>query len=314
MSFVTRREFCRVGAGSVVTIGSGLSLLANSRDTSTCTLGYSTYALPNLGAIEAISFIRSLGFDSIEFTITADRSMAPERIADEDRSKVAAHLKQHQLQVTALMENLRPMETLERHVADCQRLERGCALATALRPDAPPLIQTVMGGGDWSQRRQLCLERVRDWLKIAEKHRVVIGIKPHRGHAMSKPEDAIWLIEKLGNPPWIRMVFDYSHFVFRDMPMPELIRQSLPYTSHIAVKDAELHDGKVQFSLPGESKTIDYVDLLKRFYGGGYRGDVCVEVSAQVWKKAGYKPKPTAKICYRNLQRAFVDAMIERPN
>jgi sugar phosphate isomerase/epimerase len=110
------------------------------------------------------------------------------------------------------------------------------------------------------------------------------------------------------------MVFDYSHFIFREMPMPELIRESLPYTAHIAVKDAELRNGKVQFSLPGESKTIDYVDLLKRFYGGGYRGDVCVEVSGQVWKKTGYEPKQTAKICYRNLQRAFVEAKVERPS
>jgi inosose dehydratase len=154
---------------------------------------------------------------------------------------------------------------------------------------------------------------MKDWLKIAEKNRVIVGIKPHRGHAMSRPADAIWLLKKLGDPPWIRMVFDYSHFIFRDMPLEKTIEEALPYTAHIAVKDASNDDGRVNFKLPGESGTIDYAKLLKQFYEGGYRGDVCVEVSSQVWRQPTYDANQAAKVCYKHMNQAFQSAGIARP-
>lgn len=315
-----RREFCSavLGAVSASSIGSmptGKGLLAENlaADARACTLGYSTYGLPNLSAVDAVKLIDSLGYDSIEFTIFSDRSVAPEILSVEDRQTLVAALRKHGLRTTALMENLRPADSAERHVMDCARLERACELATSLQPEKPPMIQTVLGQRDWGEVRELCAKRMLDWLRIAEKHKVVVGIKPHRGHAMSRPSDAIWLLKKLGDPPWIRMVFDYSHFIFRDMPMEKVIEESLPYTSHIAVKDASDDNGQVNFKLPGESGTIDYAKLLKKFYDGGYRGDVCVEVSSQVWRQPKYDADQAAKLSYNHMSKAFSDAGIPRP-
>lgn len=318
---IERRDFCRTvlaGIGTHAFISSGSpnsSLLAQPVEGNgkTCTLGYSTYALPNMSTSKAARFVGSLGYDSIELTITADRDVAPEKLSAKDRQALATTLRDHGLQATALMENIRPADSEARHITDCVRLERACELAKALRPDSPPVIQTVLGQRDWNEIRNLCAKRMRDWLKIAETQEVVIGIKPHRGHAMSRPAEAIGLLKTLGNPPWIRMVFDYSHFIFREMPMDKMIAEALPYTAHIAVKDASNEKGRVNFKLPGEAGTIDYAKLLKQFYDGGYRGDVCVEVSSQVWRQQNYDPDQSARICYNNMSRAFAEAKIPRP-
>ncbi len=43
----------------------------------------------------------------------------------------------------------------------------------------------------------------------------------------------------------------------------------------------------------------------KLFHDGGYRGDVCCEVSSMVSGKPGHDPLTAAKTCYRNLARAL---------
>src|SRR5262249_48921999 len=112
--------------------------------------------------------------------------------------------------------------------------------------------------------------------------------------------------------PWLRMVYDYSHYAYRNLPLDDTIRMSLPITAHIAVKDAVQSGETVVFDLPGSAGTIDYAHLLKTFYDGGYRGDVCVEVSAQVSTKAGYDPIAAARACYGNMAATFQKSGIPR--
>jgi sugar phosphate isomerase/epimerase len=140
---------------------------------------------------------------------------------------------------------------------------------------------------------------------------MTLAIKPHRGGAMSRPSEAIWLIEQLGKPARLRIVYDYSHYAFRDMPLEETVRTALPWTAHIAVKDAVRDGDKVTFALPGAAG-FDYAPLLRQFYRGGYRGDVCCEVSGLVSSQEGYDPAAAAKQCYAALSRAFTAAEVPR--
>lgn len=304
-----RREFCLAVAASTCVDERHAWSQTGERE---WTLGYSSYALPKLTAEDAIRFVAGLGFDTIELTIMADRDIAPEKVTPEKLKRVVEAAAVHRLRISSLMENLRPMDDEARHTTDCQRLERACRLAKQLHPQRPPIVQTVLGQRNWNDVRELCLRRIRDWVTIAERHGVVVGIKPHRGHAMSRPEDAVWLLEKLGKPPHLRMVFDYSHFIYRDMPLEKVIEDSLPYTAHIAVKDAVMVDGAVRFQLPGEAGTIDYAKMLRLFDDGGYRGDVCVEVSSQVWRQDEYQFRQAAKFCYKHMNGAFVTSGIQR--
>ena len=96
------------------------------------------------------------------------------------------------------------------------------------------------------------------------------------------------------------------------MPVAETVREALPYTAHLVVKDAVEQQDRVVFLLPGESGQFDYARLLRLFYDGGYRGDVCCEVSSMVSGKADYDPVAAAKTCYRNMAQAFRESGVPR--
>ena len=193
-----------------------------------------------------------------------------------------------------------------------RRLQKAADLSHDLAPESPSIIQTVLGGKNWGNSKQLLLDRLGKWNEVARSGKTVIAIKPHRGGGMSRPREAVWLIEQLNKTPWIRMVYDYSHYAFRQLDLKTTIRTALPYVDHVAVKNAVERDGKVTFVLPGEANTIDYVTLLKTFTSRGYAGDIGCEVSSAVWRQPQYDAA-AAQTCYRNMAAAFKKAGISRP-
>jgi sugar phosphate isomerase/epimerase len=156
-------------------------------------------------------------------------------------------------------------------------------------------------------------ERLGEWVRLAEATHTTIAIKPHRGGVVSQPVEAVWLFEQLGKPDRLRMVYDYSHYSFRDLPMPETIEISLPYVAHVAVKDVAREHNRVVFTLPGEGGHIDFAKLIRRLHAGGYRGDINCEVSGMVSKQRGYDAVAAARVCYRNLSAAFNRSGVRRP-
>lgn len=277
-----------------------------------CTLSIGTYSMKNVPLEKAIAAIAALGYDGIEIAVFPGFDGEPARLSPDRRKEVRRLLGDKRLRLTALMENLHPATEDGPHKADLDRLRRVTELAHDLAPDRPPLIQTVLGGGKWNDKKNLFRDRLAGWLAVAKEGKIVLAIKPHRGGAMSRPEEAIWLIQQLKEPAYLRMVYDYSHYAFRDMPLEETVRTALPHTAHIAVKDAVPKGERVEFLLPGESGTFDYARLLKLFHDGGYRGDVCCEVSSMVSSKPGYDPMAAAKTCYQNMARAFEQSHVPR--
>jgi sugar phosphate isomerase/epimerase len=315
-SRVTRRQALQTCAGLAAAAACPTLLTGDDpprRATPTCTLGFGAYGIPGRSAEEALRLVAGAGYDSIELTCTADRDTAPEVLDGAKRTALRGLLRDQGLRLTSLMEHVAPLADEAQHLAAIERLKRATQLALDLSPDRPPVVQTVLGGKDWGKVKDLCRERLAAWRDLAEQSRTVICIKPHRGNALSRPDDAVALLRDLGDSPWLRMVYDYSHFAFRDMPLDETVRTSLPVTAHIAVKDPFEQDGKVEFALPGEKGTVDYAQLLKLFYAGGYRGDVCVEVSSQVWKRPDYDVAAALASSYRSLDEAFRSAGVPRP-
>ena len=96
------------------------------------------------------------------------------------------------------------------------------------------------------------------------------------------------------------------------MALAETIKTALPYTAHLAIKDTVKTDKGFKFVLPGDSGNFDFVELFKRFYAGGYRGDICCEVSGQVWNRPGYDPIVAAQKCYTNIAPLFDKARVPR--
>lgn len=310
--FLNRRKWCQAAlAGTLLASRSAAAEPGQSH----CTLGIGTYSMTGMPVERAGKEIARIGFDSLEITATPDSDGAPSRMGHQRRRDLKQQIAGSGLKLVGLMENLVPAEDAAQHRQQLDRLRGVLQLAADLAGSQRPLVQTVLGPGMWDQRKQLYCERLADWVRAADAAGVTVAIKPHRGGALSRPSEAIWIIEQLGYPQRLRMVFDYSHYAFRDMPLEGTVRTALPYTAHVAVKDAVEENGRVVFKLPGESGTFDYPRLFRLFYDGGYRGDFCCEVSAMVSKKPGYDPLAAARICYENMSRAMRDAGVPRaPN
>jgi inosose dehydratase len=277
------------------------------------TLGFGTYGMQGLSVERAVDVLAGIGYDSVELDAAPGWDTEPARLMPARRQELRKRLEDKGLKLTSFMVDVKPTADPQQHAAVLESLKQVVQLGNDLAPDAPPLIQTTLGGGEWAKVRAMYVERLADWVKVGQAGRTVMAIKPHRGGAMSRPSEAIWIIEQLDGTPWLRMVYDYSHYIFRDLPLEETIRTAAPFTAHLAVKDTVQEGNSTTFKLAGESGQIDYARLLKLFHAAGYRGDVSCEVSGMIWKKPGYDPLAAAQTCYKHMARAFEEAGIPRP-
>lgn len=281
------------------------SLLQAAQDKKSMTFGFSTYGMKGIATETAVQILSDIGFNGVELAVWEGWDAAPESVNSERRKRIRGALREHGIRLSALMENLKPSADAGEQKKTGDRLKAVAGLAHDLSPDDPPVIETTLGGNQWKNSKHLFVERMAVWSEIAEQTKTVIAIKPHRSNAMSRPEEAVWLLKQLDEPKWLRMVYDYSHFDRRDMTLEDTIKTSLPYTSFVAIKDTAEVDGQVRFALPGDSGRIDYTKLLTMLKEGGYTGDVNCEVSGQIWNVKGYDPIATARKCYANLAPAF---------
>lgn len=276
-----------------------------------CTLGFSTYGMKTLTTEDAVRALSEIGFDAVEIIVRSGWNADSTTLDTNRRTTLRKLISDSGLELSSLMEHVFPLGD-SHHANALKRLKLAAGVAHDLSPDFPPLIQTVLGGGDFQQRKTELRDRLGEWVDVAESTNTVIAIKPHRGGVVSRPSEAVWLFEQLGKPQSLRMVYDYSHYAFRGLPLRQTIATALPFTAHIAVKDAEKKDGRIAFNLPGQAGTIDFAELIRLFHAGGYRGDVNCEVSSMVWNKADYEPIAAARTCYKNLNRAFQSSNVVR--
>jgi inosose dehydratase len=155
------------------------------------------------------------------------------------------------------------------------------------------------------------VDELKEWAKVAEAGNTIVCFKPHAAHAVHSPERALWLIREVGSKN-LRVVYDYSHMYLEGFALADSLKQLLPYTPFIHVKDSAGTPEKHDYLLPGDGKT-DYVEYFKILNKAGYHGFVVVEVSAMVHRQPGYQPVPTAKLCYQRLAPALQKAGVKRP-
>ncbi|MEM7476112.1 MAG: sugar phosphate isomerase/epimerase [Planctomycetota bacterium] len=303
-----RRTLMKVSVALAATQG---SILRGSSPNQGCYLGFSTYGCKTWTTEEAIRRLSAIGFDAVEIIVRKGWDADSAKLSESRRKQLATQIADSPLTLTSLMEHVYPTSDVEQRVA-LERLKLACELAHDLAEQQAPVVQTVLGGGVFSKKKRELRDRLGAWAELAEKTQTTIAIKPHRGGVVSKPEEAVWLFEQLGNPTRLRMVYDYSHYAFRGMSIEETVETSLPYTVHVAVKDAVEEAGRVVFKLPGSAETIDFAKILSGLNQGGYSGDINCEVSGMVWSKTGYDPLAAAKKCYDVVAAVFEETGIGR--
>lgn len=306
MNTLSRRQFL---AGTLAGSTTLPAALAGDPKKPAISFGFSLYGMRSLGLVPGLEACAKIGYDAVELAVMPGWPADPRGLTKDERRRVRQRLRDLNLTLPALMENV-PLDVDDKaHQAQMERLRAAAELGQELAPDTPPLIETILGGkvGQWDMLRKRFAERLADWARVGEKTRTIIAIKPHRSNAMNLPDQALWLVQQVKSP-WIRLGYDYSHFQYRDLAMADTIKAMLPQTRFVHIKDVRLDKGRVQFLLPGETGQIDYASLLKQLHGGGYRGCVCVEVSGMISGQQGYDPIVAARRCYQNLAPAFQKA------
>ncbi len=301
MNGLYRREFLGSVATSIM-LGNAIAIEPRGKK---IPLGFSNYGMKTIAYKEAIPHIGKVGFDSLELCLLPGWPTEPKKLSASDRKEIGNLITDSKLKLTALMENLAPSTMPEVSKSLQERLEQAFILAKELGGNHPPLVQTVLGGGVWEKVQTLYVDTLGKWSDLAAKAKVILAIKPHRSGAMSQPSQAIWLIEQLKNSPWLKMVYDPSHLMFRDLDLVKLLKDSLPHVAHVAIKDAAKREGKIVFDLAGSTNSIDYGGLVKVLKEGDYRGDVNCEVSSMVSEKPGYDPMKSAQTCQMNMRKYF---------
>lgn len=275
------------------------------------TLGFSLYGMKAVPIPAALRALAQIGYDSVELCLTPGFPTDPQRFGAADRKQVRQLLADTGLRLPALMENLPLTAAPPADPMFAQRLQRAAEFAHQVAPDNPPLVETILGGGEWKEKRQQLIDGVGKWAEVAAAEEIIVAVKPHRFGAMNRPEQALELLRQV-NHPRIQLVYDYSHYAHRDLTLDATLDALLPHTSFIHVKDTVIEDGKPRFVLPGASQQFDYVAFFKKLLRQKYRGDVCVEVSGMVWNRPDYDPHAAAKVSYRHMAAAARDAGARR--
>jgi len=260
------------------------------------TFGFSLYGMKSLGTEAAMKQVAEVGFDTVEWCLLPGYDAEPKNLTRGRRKSLAAM----KPRVAALMENLSLADAKQE--PNHERLQRAFEVANDLAP-VPP-VETVLGGGEWDKVKTACRDRLGEWAKRAADARVVLAVKPHRFGAVNRPEHAVWLLEQVDSP-WLKLVYDWSHFAHRELSMAETIKQLAGRSAFVHIKDTVIVGGKAEFRLPGDAGNTDYPLMLKLLGEAGYAGDVCCEVSGMVSSKKDYDAVEAARRCYDNVAPAF---------
>jgi inosose dehydratase len=276
-------------------------------------LGFSLYGMRALAVETALDALATIGYDCVELPVLKDWPADSARFDSSPRRRLREQLGARGLRLTSLMENLPALGDDDQHRANLDRLRRAAEMARELeRNESRPLVETILGGrpGEFEMVKERLVKRLQEWAKTVEKAQVTLAIKAHVGNATQRPEQLIWLLDQVESS-WLVAAYDYSHFQLQELEMKATLDAMLSRSRFIHVKDTEHALGERGFLLPGEG-TIDYTAMFKHLARSSYRGDVIVEVSSQVFNRAGYEPLAAARKCYNHLAEAFSQAGLNR--
>jgi sugar phosphate isomerase/epimerase len=267
-------------------------------------VGYGLYGMRELPYMEGLGHIARIGYKHAEITLRPGWNTEPRLLTRAKRAEIRQRLGDLGLMLVDVMEGMQPGSnvTVEQNL---ERLRAAAEVAHECSPGAPALIQCPIGGrpGTWIERREAMAEELAAWAGKLDELDVTFCIKPHSKQAMGRPEQLLWMLDRV-NHPRMKGVYDYGHFMAFGLGLEETIRQVAPRAGFVHIKDAVGMAPDHRFVLPGDGG-VDYALFLKTMAEAGYQGPIVVEVSTDVFGQPGYDPVATAQLMWDRLSPIF---------
>jgi sugar phosphate isomerase/epimerase len=259
---------------------------------------------------EAVHHCAALGYDGLELTVIPDWPTDAATLDRTERRRIRALYDDAGIELCGMSGNVPLLSgdpSLE--ASDTDRFRTYLDLAAELQHPGERLIVTTTAGGapaDWEVRRHDLVERLGRRSEYAQNAGVMVGIEPHVGAALCRPEDAVWLVDQVGSPG-LTIHFDISHFNVQGIDMAESVALLAPRSLHTHVKDERGLAPDHEFLIPGEGE-MDYPQYLRLMRDAGYDGHIVVEISIMVQARPDFDGLAAATQSYTVLSRAFADA------
>jgi sugar phosphate isomerase/epimerase len=278
--------------------------------------GLGNYGFKSFRTTEAIQLISEIGYDSVEFTMMPGWPTEPVKVSAAERREIRRQVAGLGLAVPSLLDGITLIGTAVQHQDNLERIRRNAQFGHDVNPGGkPPVVQTHLAGKDedWEKLKPQVVERLLDWAEVGRKMQTVVCIKGHNLNLMDTAARARWVMEQVKSP-WLRIIYDYSHFQASGDQLGDSLNLLLPYTEVISLKDGRPKASGRGYErlLPGEG-TIDYADYYRHLLKAGFSGHTVVEVSSQIHSRPGYEAIPTARRCYAYLAPVMAKTGVQRP-
>ncbi|MES2307658.1 MAG: TIM barrel protein, partial [Verrucomicrobiota bacterium] len=264
-------------------------------------LGYSTFPFYKKPGEEAIRAIAEMGYDSIEIATTWNR---PKNLDAEARKRIREALLQYKMPLPKLFDRIPVLDEKGKTLKDSLELIR---LNAQLGHDVnasvggiKPCIGTRLGSNsrDWEANKNLIVDRLHEWEKVAKEMDTIIAIKGHVNQLSDSSEKTFWLVDQIQSP-WIRVEYCYGHFQVLGEEWRKSLELLLPLTAVITLQDwKKKPDGSGYIhGIPGDGD-VDYVEYYKYLLQSAYKGHTIVWMDAgKEMEQPDYDPLVIARHC-----------------
>jgi sugar phosphate isomerase/epimerase len=269
----TRKEFL-IGVAALVAASAAARSLSATR---TIGLGVNTFAFKRNPFAVTISEVAAIGFDAVELSALPEHPTEPARVSAAERRQIRQMLGDHGLALPQIFERIPLMGTDAEHRANLERLRRDAAFAHDVNARVggihPDIGTHLYGDPDqWEVAKDRMIERLREWAKVGQEMETIIAIKGHNRTLMDTSAKTQWIVRQV-NSPWLRVVFDYSHYQNAGEELGAALERLFPYTCMVSLQDGRKYSNRpgMEPLLPGDG-TVDYPEYFRRLLSLGYDG------------------------------------------
>jgi inosose dehydratase len=277
-------------------------------------LSYSTWGMPAVPIDEAVAHCAGLGFDGLELTVIPGWITDGATLDSTERRRIRQLYDDHNLNLCGLCANTTLLDPdPAAHALNEARFRSYLEIASDVQSPGERLTVSTTSGGapsDWEAQKGRLVEQYGRFAEQADGLGVVVGVEPHVGAAIHRPDQVLWLLDQIRSDA-LTVHFDISHFNVQGMDMDETIAALAPHSAHTHVKDERGLAPNHEFLIPGEGE-MDYPRYLRGMANAGYTGHIVVEVSIMVQRRPDYDPLAAATQSYRVLADAFATAGLKR--